>query len=294
MLSRVLDRRSLVMVTSVLVFSLAPAHAADKKKAAAAAKSAAETTAESSAQAAEESAKKAEEAAKKAEEAAAATKSQTPEMPATPALTSGEATPEVKTELSSDRSEGYGKTYGLLGPVTVGPHVALGLPRPLNVGLEAKFLDIVGVGFNYGALPTLTISNVKVKFNAFDGRVRWFAFRGAFFVGAGVGQQTLAVNKTDTILTVPLTVSADVKTTYLTPHIGWRWQWASGITLGMELGYQHALSSKTTLATSPVLPGAVTATAEYQKISTDVNDAGKKFGDQGLPHFTLLQIGYMF
>lgn len=210
-----------------------------------------------------------------------------------------ESQPEIKAELpvgGSKLSEG-----GLLGPVTLGPSVAVAVPHPINLGIEGRFTDYLGFGIVYGFLPELSILDAKVKMKAFDFRARVFPFGGAFFIGTSIGKQSItasgSVTQTVATQSVTNTIGLDVGTVYFQPTIGWRWGGKKGFIFGMDFGYQMSLSNSSTLTTSssnPALDTQAAATAEYQKQKKDIEEAGDKLGKTGLPAFTAIHIGYLF
>lgn len=212
---------------------------------------------------------------------------------ATPAGVAKGAKVEAAKKSDATDYKGYGKTRGVLGDVTFGPSIAiLGFPHPAEVSLEGKYLDLFGFQAAYGFLPEITISNVKAKMNAWDVRARWFPFRGAMFIGAAYGQQTLTGSKSDTISGVPVQATVEVKTNYITPHLGWRWVWESGFFMGVDFGWQLASSAKTTVSTNA--PAAVQATTEYISLRGKVTDAGNDLGETGLPSVTFIRLGWLF
>jgi hypothetical protein len=218
---------------------------------------------------------------------------------------------EIPREIPVDPPhEYYGKAHGLLGNFPIGPTVSiLQIPHPLQVGLEGKFLDIAGFSFMYGMFPKLTISDVSVKLDSWDVRARWFPFRGSFFLGAAYGKQKLTGTKKQSISTnvaqyptVDIEGKVELETPYLSPHLGWRWVAKSGFFYGLELGWQFALNASTTVSTdkddffnTQIRPYDTTnAAADYDKLRADVVDEGNKIGKIGLPHITLIQIGWYF
>lgn len=215
------------------------------------------------------------------------------------ATESAPKTQEVKTDAegakeqgASAKAEADAKTGGLLGPVSLGPTAALGLPQPLRLGLEGRFTDYLGFAGTYGFLPTLTFGTVAVKFNAIDLRARVFPFGGSFFLGASIGQQTMGASASDSISGQTTTVGLDVKTIFLTPTLGWRWGGRTGLIFGFDLGWQMALSSSSTFTTNA--GAAVEATTQYQTLKTDTEKKGNDLGKVGMPHTTLFQVGYLF
>lgn len=207
---------------------------------------------------------------------------------------STESTPRTSSE---DTKKGYGKTHGIAGPVTFGPYFALSLPHPLNFGIEGKFKDMAGLSINYGFMPERTFSNVKAKWNHLSIRARYFIFHRSLFAGLGFGRQNVYGEQTKTIAvnSVDYSVNAKVKITGTTffPHVGWRWQWRSGFTLGVEVGAQFAAGTSTTFETN-ISDATVLASSAYLDVKKKVEDTGNDYGDRTLPYLTLIQVGYMF
>ena len=227
-------------------------------------------------------------------------------MPSLPAITPppSQLTPPVPAvrppeeavahkAVEKEEAESYGKSRGLLGPVTFGPSVGiLGIPQPFQFALQLKYSDWLGGQVTYLYLPDLTISNVKVGLTGYDARLRLFPFRGAFYIGAAVvGKQKIKGSKTQTISGVPVTANVEVESKFLTPQLGWRWQWHSGFFMGLDLGWQLNRNANTTVTTDA--PTIVQAQPDYTTLVNDVKKIGNDYGNKALPSFTLLQFGFM-
>lgn len=207
-----------------------------------------------------------------------------------------EAKPE-KAQKKEKSPEMYGKSSGVLKNFVFGPSVSLlGFPSLFKFGAEAKYNNVFGFGATYGFIPQISVKDAKVELNSttFTGRI--FPMRGAFFAGVSFGSQTLSGSKTQKITysgqSKNVTADIDVKTKFLTPHLGWRWVWNSGFFLGLELGVQLASSASTAFDTDA--PTLAKATDEYKKLEKDVKDVGDKFGNTSLPYFSFLTLGWYF
>lgn len=215
-------------------------------------------------------------------------------MPTSPEMK--KQTKEVSTEMKEEREEtyrGYGKVEGIAGPVTFGPSVSLlGFPHPLEVALESKYRDYFGFQGTYGFIPEISIKDVKAKMNAWDVRLRWFPFNGAFYVGAGYGQQTVEGSKTQVILGTSTTASVKVENKFFTPQLGWRWTWESGFFMGLDLGWQFAKDADTSVSSNA--NALIQAQPQYTTLVNDVKKYGNDYGNKGLPSFTLLHFGFLF
>mgnify|MGYP001580186530 CR=1 FL=1 len=206
---------------------------------------------------------------------------------------------ESDDNAPASSSTGYGKTRGLLGPVTVGPMINIvSIP---GGAIEAKYTDLLGFGLKFTFLPAITLGGSSIGYNTFDGRARWFPFRGSFFLGAAFGNQSLTASGSNSISTGGGSITTDlnigVSTLYLTPHLGWRWVWESGFMMGMDFGWQAALATTTTLTLSlsdKTAEAAVKATDDYKTLESNVTSMGDRIGKAGLPSLTLLSMGYLF
>lgn len=191
-------------------------------------------------------------------------------------------------ELAAPPGDNYGKPHGMLGDFTVGPKVTLfGAVVPFRLGLEGKWKNLVGFGFDYGFFPTLTLSSISVGMKSWSFTGKFYPWRGAFYVGVGLGSQTFTGSKTD--LTIPDTLTLDTKTTFFLPGIGWRWVVKSGFFFGMELALQVPMSTTTTPTHSNP---AATGPAATQ-LNADVSEKANSLGNSTLPSLALLQFGFL-
>src|SRR5947209_4396598 len=104
------------------------------------------------------------------------------------------------------------------------------LPRPLDVGVFVRFVDLMSVGFsftvfpNFFADPLLTAIGAKEggtiarldDFSAYEADLRLYPFRGAFFFGASLGHQSLKGAVIETTTGTSQTGTANVQTIYVT------------------------------------------------------------------------------
>ncbi|HSB18886.1 MAG TPA: hypothetical protein VLD85_02635 [Anaeromyxobacteraceae bacterium] len=179
---------------------------------------------------------------------------------------------------------GYGKPEGVLPHAVLGPKVMLvSFPAP-GFGVEAKALNLVGVSFDYGFIPDVSVSGVSVGLTSWSLAARVYPFRGAFCAGVALGSREFHGSKTDASTGTPVKAKATVTSTFVAPEIGWRWVWSSGLFLGMDLGWQFVLSDRATLEAN----GASVGTQQ------DVQDQADRIGKAGLPVLGLLQLGWFF
>src|ERR1017187_4093418 len=149
------------------------------------------------------------------------------------------------------RSQGATDDWnGLLGPFQIGPVVGTGLPSLINFGIAIKLTRYVGAGINIGIIPTLKISyygQATLAYQEYDVYARVYPFGGAFFLGTGIGYETVQGTLATTVdLTayqqglpagllpnsVDYASQGSVKTLVLTPQIGLFHTFGSGSSLG--------------------------------------------------------------
>lgn len=173
-----------------------------------------------------------------------------------------------------------------------GAHAQLGLPRLIGGGVN---LVTANERFSFelaGGSMSQTIDDTKISFSSFDVGARYHVFDGAFFVGASLGQQGLAGEKTETISGQSINAKVDIKTMYLTPQLGWMSGKADGgFFFETVLGLQNPMSSSVDFDTNA--DATIKLTPEYAKLDADVRDAGKKLGEMALP-VVAIKIGYLF
>jgi hypothetical protein len=210
-----------------------------------------------------------------------------------PAPTAEVAPAPAPVEVASYREPAESRRSLYVGPV----FSIISLPRPLSVGLEAKYLDLLGFSFNYGLLPELKVSSAKLRVDGWDMRLKVYPFKGSFFLGVAYGNQHFGASTTVDItngpVTVPTTISLTQNNTFIAPHIGWTWGSGFGFFMGLDLGVQLSMSRRTTVSTDQTDP-VVVGSSEYLENKQDLEDMADKFGKIPLPMFTLLKFGFFF
>lgn len=187
----------------------------------------------------------------------------------------------------------------------LGPTIALGIPHPLSYGVDFLYGGRFGGSFSLGSVTTKG-NGTSLSLSHWDARMRWFPWRSAFFAGAAFGSQKAtgevskdgvdggAAGKFDA------TMSLTVKTTYVTPHVGWDFIWDSGFVVGFDAGVQVPVGNKGEFSTK--FDGNLTAeqtaqlkaSEDHQKLQDEADDVAKKIGKTVLPYLTLVRVGWLF
>ncbi len=164
---------------------------------------------------------------------------------------------ELQPTKPEDKSKEDESSGGLFGPIRLGPMVGVGLPNLLSFGGLLKLTRYLGGGLNIGLIPTVRIKyygQATLLYQEYDIFGRIFPFGGGFFLGAGVGYETVKGTMSDTMDTSsftsllpqglsipnPLTYQSTgtVKTMVLTPQIGYFYTTGIGFSLGIDIGAQ--------------------------------------------------------
>lgn len=178
-------------------------------------------------------------------------------------------------------------------PHYFGLHASIGFPHPINYGLNY----VHSSGFFSAEISTgnfsITMSDVKLKIDNTEIGARWHPFAGSFYLGALVGSQKITGSKTERVSGFDAEATVDIKSSYITPHLGWMWGVADGgFFMSMDFGFQT--NSGVTSDLTSNAPPAVQAQQDYIDLAKDVKDNGEKIGKQSLPAITLLKIGWLF
>jgi hypothetical protein len=145
-------------------------------------------------------------------------------------------------------------------------------------------------------------TDVKLGLSHVDAVARYHLFGGSFFLGLRVGQQKIKAEATETKVYNGFNLSPkatlDVKTNYMTPHIGWQAN-SGGFFISTDFGAQVPSGSSTDLTVDYGGANAATiavidADADFIKAKQDAIDAGDKIGKTTLPFWTMIRIGYYF
>ncbi len=213
---------------------------------------------------------------------------------------------DAKSKVDEQADALRAKAPGILGDLRIGPHVGVGIPHPLTVGLDLVYADLLSLSVE-GGRTKAEIQDVEVEIRNWDVALRWFPFRGTFFLGAAYGDQGIVAKSSQDVeidyngipLNVPTTFRLEVESKYLTPQLGWYARWDSGFTLSFELGLQMPSGSSSELQTSfknisSQAEEIIRNNSEYNDSKDKVEDVGRLIGQKKLPYISLLKFGWLF
>ena len=167
----------------------------------------------------------------------------------------------------------------------VGISYGLGAPYVSQPGLDLTLSDrwsVVARANSFG----IDLGEASVDLNMPEVSVLWHPFSGSFYLGVGVGSQTLDVSSTNA--QTGASASTEVTTTAMLAKLGWMWgKGNGGFWGGMDITFVSPASSDYEIETSG---GISTTSEEYQ----DVEDAAEQFGETAYANITFLRLGYLF
>jgi hypothetical protein len=234
-----------------------------------------------------------------------------PAAPAPPPTPTPSPQAKPKAEEQEEQEPG-----GILGPFRLGPVVGVGLPNLLSFGGTTKLTRYLGAGLNIGLIPTVRISyygDATLAYQEYDIYGRIYPFGGAFFVGAGVGYETVTGTLSDTFDTstvlppvpgqtgsgtsIAINNEASVHTLVLTPQIGLFHTYGSGFSIGADIGAQVPIAPSDISVSTQVrsdLPQSVVDkyTRYVQANDQKVLDTLEKVGRTSIPTFNV-RIGWL-
>jgi hypothetical protein len=196
------------------------------------------------------------------------------------------ASPERGRDLdqkapSAGRSEGTSgdRSSAAHSSVHVGILGGVGFPRPLAIDGLVFLGERVAVGAEYGALPSVTIDNVRASLWSLAAEARVFPFAGPFYAGLRAGHQHVEASTTIGLPRFgPSFEELALDSWFVNPRVGVLWASSPGFAFGMEAGLQIPISP----SISSSLPLALLPVAQH---------TAESLGSTVLPTVDLLRVG---
>lgn len=169
----------------------------------------------------------------------------------------------------------------------IGPLVGVGAPSPISGQLAIKYKRFLGANLELGFLPEVGvpgIDNTHIHQEMFDAGLRVYPFGGAFFLGCGIGAQSITVITQQSQQGFTGNATASVNTTFVSPRLGWLYRFDFGLAIGADFAVQIPVGGSTAISVDNV-------NISPPKEVTDITD---KVKTTPIPMFHLLELGYMF
>lgn len=165
-----------------------------------------------------------------------------------------------------------------------GLNIGIGFPFLTQAGLNYRISEKLGVSAGYNLLD-LKNGEASLKLSMPEVLVNFHPFSGSFFVGAGVGKESLEVTATESLGSD--TVSIEVTANTFIVKTGWMWGASNGgFWFGLDFSYIKPSSPDSTITA----PGVPVADQSY----IDAVDAADKFGETAFVNVTFARFGWLF
>jgi hypothetical protein len=165
-----------------------------------------------------------------------------------------------------------------------GLNVGIGLPYVGQAGVNYKYSSSLSFSAEYNML-SISTGSASAKLTMPEVMVNYHPFDASFFIGAGVGQESLEVKATESTSNSEAQINVDAMTAIA--KLGWMWGIVDkGFWFGIDLSYIMPLSPKRSVSA----PGVSPTDPNY----LDAIDAADKFGKTSYINITFARIGYIF
>ena len=212
-------------------------------------------------------------------------------MPATSAP--GASTPVTSTparparKFSDDAAPSTQDPHeGALGAFRLGALAGVGAPSIFSGEGLAKIGDWVGIQGDYGSGPAITMpvgnGGATISQITVSGGARIFPFRGAFFVGAAVGQQSVNAKVTQSAQGVSGGANFSTSTIFVEPQIGILYRSSFGLAVGCDVGLEIPMTAhgQSSVSEGMPLPGPLQQAMTYAEKGP-------------IPSVNILRLGYV-
>jgi len=164
-------------------------------------------------------------------------------------------------------------------PVRVGVLAGIGFPRPLAIDGLVIVRGWVAFGAEYGALPPITVADVRTSLWSLAADARVFPFGGPFFAGVRLGRQHVEASATIGVPGLgPTPEAITLDSWFVNPRVGILWASHAGIAFGTEAGVQFpigpSLSSTVPLSLVPSAQSAAQSLGSSPIPTVDVFRVG--------------------
>jgi hypothetical protein len=194
-------------------------------------------------------------------------------------LAFAQSTMDSSSDVSNMPAAKHTKDFSITPSVNL-----LDFPHPFDGAVELVFSEAIGIKYSQSFRPHGNIDGDKADIDNRSIAIRSYSGGGPFWFGLAYGHHEINVQRNDQVNGFDTNIYASVESDYVSPMIGWKWVYDSGFTVGVELGWIFPFNSKSD----------VNADEQYRQQRSDAQDQAEKYGKNGLPTVSLLELGWTF
>jgi hypothetical protein len=175
---------------------------------------------------------------------------------------------------------------GVLGVLRLGALAGVGAPSIFSGQGLAKIGDWVGLSGDYGTAPSITMpignGGATISQTTVSAGARVFPFRGSFFIGGAVGQQSVNAKVTQSAQGVSGGANFSTTAIFIEPQIGLLYRSSFGLAIGCDIGLEIPVTARGQSSASDgmPLPGPLSQAMTYAEKGP-------------IPSVNLLRLGYV-
>jgi hypothetical protein len=193
---------------------------------------------------------------------------------------------EAAPKFSDDAAGANDPHQGALGAFRLGALAGVGAPSIFSGEGLAKIGDWVGLTGDYGAAPSISLpvgnGGATISQTTVSAGARVFPFRGAFFVGGSVGQQSVNAKVTQSAAGQTGAANFSTSAIFIEPQIGFLYRTSFGLAIGCDAGLEIPVSAhgQSSVTDGIPLPSVLSQAMTYAEKGP-------------IPSVNLLRLGYV-
>ncbi len=175
---------------------------------------------------------------------------------------------------------------GALGVLRLGALAGVGAPSIFSGQALAKIGDWVGLTGDYGTAPSITMpignGGATISQTTVSAGARVFPFRGSFFIGGAVGQQSVNAKVTQSAQGAAGGANFSTTAIFIEPQIGLLYRSSFGLAIGCDIGLEIPVTARGESSASEgiPLPGPLSQAMTYAEKGP-------------IPSVNILRLGYV-
>lgn len=188
--------------------------------------------------------------------------------------------------LSDDPASANDPHQGALGAFRLGALAGVGAPSIFSGEGLAKIGDWVGLSGDYGAAPSISLpvgnGGATISQTTVSAGARVFPFRGSFFIGGSVGQQSVNAKVTQSVAGQSGAANFSTSAIFIEPQMGFLYRSSFGLAIGCDVGLEIPVAAhgQSSVTDGIPLPSSLSQAMTYAEKGP-------------IPSVNLLRLGYV-